>query len=181
LKRLVPIALLGLLLYNTFGLAVVVLCFDKQFENVSTCYDVAIPKVMAVAVPSLPYTHSWENEHGTPGLVKKNGEFYNVVHQKIEHDTLYVTLQPNTSARERFMELAENMNHLTDQDQKGDTAAERALKLLNELLKCYLPVNPKSGLHIDIYIANLQVDFAHSADFMITPVLDTNFSPPDHA
>ncbi|MEO6285593.1 MAG: hypothetical protein ABIN80_30070 [Dyadobacter sp.] len=181
MKRLVPIALLGLLLYHTFGLAVAVLCFDKQFENVSTAYDTAIPEVMAVAVPSLPYTDSWENENGTPGLVKKNGEFYNVIHQKIENDTLYVTLQPNVSARERFVELAENMNHLSDQKQKSESTSDRAVKLLNELLKCYLPFSPKSILHPDIYITNLSIDFPYCAGSATAPLLSTIVPPPDRA
>jgi hypothetical protein len=180
LKRLVPIALLGLLLYHTFGLAVAVLCFDKQFENVSTTYNAPTTEVMAVAVPSLPYTNSWENEQGTPGLVKKNGEFYNVIHQKIENDTLYVTLQPNVSARERFVELAENMNHLTDK-QKSESTSDRAIKLLNELLKCYLPFSSKSVLHPDIYITNLTIDFPYCAGIVTAPSLSTIAPPPDRA
>jgi hypothetical protein len=181
LKRLIPIALLGLLLYNTFGLAVAVLCFDRQFESASVTHYNPVPEILAVAVPSLPYTSSWENEQGAPGLIRKNGEFYNVTHQKIENDTLYVTLQPNASARERFFELAQNMNHLTDQKQKSQSASDRAVKLLSELLKSYLPFSPKAELHPDIYITELSIDFPYCAGFASAPPLSTNVPPPDLA
>jgi hypothetical protein len=139
LKRFLSIALLGLLLYNTFGLAVAVLCFDKTFETASTTQNASKRAVLAIPAPALPYTASWENEDGTAGLIRKDGEFYNIVHQKIENDTLFVTLQSNSSARERFFELAGSMNDLSDSEKSKKSPSDRALKVLNDLVKSYLP------------------------------------------
>ncbi|MCF0051089.1 hypothetical protein MUK70_25690 [Dyadobacter chenwenxiniae] len=146
MKRLLSIALLGLLLYNTFGLAVAVLCFDQEFATAKKSENTLIHEVLAIPAPSLPYTTSWENEEGTVGLIKKDGEFYNVVHQKIENDTLFITLQSNTSARERFFELAGSMNDLSDSDKSKKSSSQRALKLLNDLVKSYLPIESRSEL-----------------------------------
>jgi hypothetical protein len=58
LKRYLPIVLLALLLYNTFGLAVAVLCFDKEFETAAQKNNSGNLTYLAVSMPSLPYTAS---------------------------------------------------------------------------------------------------------------------------
>ncbi|MCF2499580.1 hypothetical protein [Dyadobacter chenhuakuii] len=159
MKRLLSIALLGLLLYNTFGLAVAVLCFDREFETAEKSEIALKHEVLAIPAPSLPYTTSWENEDGTAGLIKKDGEFYNVVHQKIENDTLFVTLQSNASARERFFELAGSMNDLPESDLAKKSPSKRALKLLNDLVKSYLPIETRSQLAFECYQLTNSVSF----------------------
>jgi len=170
LKRLLSIALLGLLLYNTFGLAVAVLCFDKEFETAQSSEIASKREILALPAPSLPYTTSWENEDGTAGLIKKDGEFYNVVHQKIENDTLFVTIQSNTSARERFFELAGSMNDLSDSDKSKKSPSERALKLLNDLVKSYLPIETSSELACEFFPpANLVSYRDHTTSLRSSP------------
>ncbi|WP_026631830.1 hypothetical protein [Dyadobacter alkalitolerans] len=159
MKRLLSIALLGLLLYNTFGLAVAVLCFDREFETAQKSEIASKHEVLAIPAPSLPYTTSWENEDGAAGLIKKDGEFYNVVHQKIENDTLFVTLQSNASARERFFELAGSMNDLPETDLAKKSPSKRALKLLNDLVKSYLPIETRSPLAFECYQLTNSVSF----------------------
>ncbi|MCF2490324.1 hypothetical protein [Dyadobacter sp. CY347] len=159
MKRLLSITLLGLLLYNTFGLAVAVLCFDKEFEIAKKSENPSKQEILAIPAPSLPYTTSWENEDGTAGLIKKDGEFYNVVHQKIENDTLFVTLQSNASARERFFELAGSMNDFSDSDKDKKSPSKRALKLLNDLVKSYLPIETRSRLAFECVMLTNSVSF----------------------
>lgn len=181
MKRLLSIALLGLLLYNTFGLAIAVLCFDKEFETAETAEIASKREILALPAPSLPYTTSWENEDGTAGLVKKDGGFYNIVHQKIVNDTLFVTLQSNSSARERFFELAGSMNDLSDSDKSKKSPSERALKLLNDLVKSYLPIETRSALACEfIPLANL-VSFRDHTTLLISSPLSFESPPPEHS
>lgn len=177
MKRFVPIALLALLLYNTFGLAVAVLCFDKEFKTASPRDSSGNLTFLAVSMPSLPYTSTWENEDGVAGLIKKDGEFYNVVHQKLAHDTLYITLQANTSARDRFFELAENMESLTDRRQDRETPSGRAVKLLNELVKSYLPIQNKFESILAHTSDAVCVPFSHYT-FTLSPISLSLDSPP---
>lgn len=181
MKRLLPIALLALLLYNTFGLAIAVLCFDKHFETASTDKNPSKRAVLAIPAPSLPYTTSWENEDGTAGLVKKDGEFYNIVHQKIENDTLFVTLQTNASARERFIELAGSMNDLTDSDNRKKSPSDHALKLLKSFVKSYLPIETKSELAQINFLLQDLIAFKEFLSFHAAPFCAFDSPPPEQA
>ncbi|MCE7068140.1 hypothetical protein [Dyadobacter sp. CY326] len=181
MKRLLSIALLGLLLYNTFGLAVAVLCFNKSFETASKHEIPSKKAVLAIPAPSLPYTTSWENEDGTAGLIKKDGEFYNIVHQKIENDTLFVTLQVNASARDKFVELADSMNELSDNDKSKKSSSDRALKLLQDLVKSYLPIETRSTFGCEYYAFLESVSFCEHLSFHRAPAQSFDSPPPEFA
>jgi hypothetical protein len=88
-----------------------------------------------------------------------------VVHQKIAHDTLYITLQTNTSARDRFVELAESMESLTDKPLERETPSGKAIKLLNELVKSYLSFQNK-----------YEWILAHTSDVICVPVSHCTFT-----
>jgi hypothetical protein len=170
-----------LLLYNTFGLAVAVLCFDKSFETASTSKIPSKQAVLAIPAPSLPYTTSWENEDGTAGLVKKDGEFYNIVHQKIENDTLFVTLQINASARDKFFELAGSMNDLTDNGKSKNSSSDRALKILKDLVKCYLPIEKKPELIHEVFFSPDLITFKSCSPSHSAPSRSFDSPPPEQA
>ena len=157
------------------------LCFDKSFETASSHENASKRAILAIPAPSLPYTTSWENEDGTAGLIKKNGEFYNIVHQKIENDTLFVTLQVNGSAREKFFELAGNMNDLSDNEKSKKSPSDRALKLLHDLVKSYLPTETKSEIPYVYTSLPVLVSFRERASFHLAPSRTSDSPPPEFA
>jgi hypothetical protein len=139
LKKIAAIGLLFLLLYNMFGLTTAILLFDDQYKLPSAAGQGDEYQLLKVYVPSLPYTSDWENTDGLEGLTESQGKFYNTTHVLHSNDTLYVTLKSNQPARDRFFELANRMQSLTDsRDQAPDSAQGKALKLLDNLLKNYV-------------------------------------------
>ncbi|GAB3543899.1 hypothetical protein GCM10027577_13560 [Spirosoma fluminis] len=112
------------------------------FEQV---YEVAAPveaddqwKVVKLPI-SLPYTASWENTDGQDGLIQDGDNFYNIVSQRYVNDTLYTTLKTNQNAKERFFELAEQWQQLSDDQTPPKSPLSQLLKMLKHRLNTYLP------------------------------------------
>lgn len=102
---------------------------------------------MKLYLPSLPYSDSWETTDALEGLVQTDGNFYNPTHIVHKNDTLYVTLKSNQVARDQFFELANMMEMMTDNNKDfPQNAQNRALKLLNDLLKNYIPCSQQYEL-----------------------------------
>ncbi|GLU53619.1 hypothetical protein Dfri01_30800 [Dyadobacter frigoris] len=121
------------------GLTTAVLLFDNQYKSAVSSNSEDDYQLLKVYVPSLPYTASWENEVEIEGLTKSNGSFYNTTHVLHTNDTLYVTLKSNQPARDRFFELANQMQSMTDPgNQTADSSHGKALKLLDNLIKNYV-------------------------------------------
>lgn len=139
MKRLASIGLLALLLYNTFGLSLAILLFDKGYEATSTT-ETSDEVIMKMYLPSLPYSGNLEIDQRIEGLVRQNDQFYNPTHISHENDTLYVTMQSNQAARDHFFELANAIQVLNDpQTDIPQSPYGKAMKLLGNLLKIYLP------------------------------------------
>lgn len=142
MKKLTAIGLLLLLLYNMFGLTVTVLLFDKDFSTASPTVANDEWQTLKMHLPTLPYNSTWKNTEGQEGLIRHGDEFYNVTEQRHENDTLYVTMKTNQTARDRFFELADQIQEMTDQEaQLPDSPMGKAVKLLSDLLKNYLPTS----------------------------------------
>ncbi|WP_159471288.1 hypothetical protein [Dyadobacter sp. 3J3] len=138
MKKIVAIGLLVLLLYNMLGLTTAVLLFDNQYKSSVSSNSEGDYQLLKVYVPSLPYTSSWENEDEIQGLTKSDGKFYNTTHVLHANDTLYVTLKSNQPARDRFFELANQMQSMADPGNQADGSPGKALKLLDNLIKTYV-------------------------------------------
>jgi hypothetical protein len=122
LKRILSAGLLILLLYNMFGLAIGVFFFEKDFQTATELHVNDEFRIIKFPIVSLPYAVSWENT--------------NDADQKIENDTAYVTLKTNLSARERFLELADQV--ITTQRNPSDqTPFQKAIRSLSDLVKVY--------------------------------------------
>jgi hypothetical protein len=140
LKKLTAIGLLILLLYNMFGLTVAVLFFEDDYQTASPIREDDKWQTVKMHLPTLPYNTTWENSDGQEGLIRHGDEFYNVTEQRHENDTLYVTLKTNQHARDRFFELANMIQEITDQSaDTPESPLGKAVKLLSDLLKVYLP------------------------------------------
>jgi hypothetical protein len=139
LKKIVAIGLLVLLLYNMLGLTTAILLFDNEFKSAASSGDQSDFHLLKVYLPSLPYSADWESSEGFEGLTKSNGNFYNATHVLHTNDTLYVTLKSNQTARDRFFDLANQMQSATDPgNHTPDSQQGKALKLLDNLLKNYV-------------------------------------------
>jgi hypothetical protein len=140
LKKLIAIGLISLLLYNMFGLTVAVLLFENDFQTASPVTQNDKWQTVKMHLPTLPYHTTWENKDGQEGLIRNGNEFYNVTEQRHENDTLYVTLKSNEHARDRFFELANMIQEITDQSaDPSESPLGKSIQLLNDLLKVYLP------------------------------------------
>jgi len=61
-----------------------------------------------------------------------------VVHQRYVNDTLYTVLKTNQNARDRFFDLADQMQQLDTEQRTEKSPLSRLLKLLQERLTTYL-------------------------------------------
>ncbi|MEZ4901139.1 MAG: hypothetical protein R2822_04955 [Spirosomataceae bacterium] len=139
MKKLTAIGLLILLLYNMFGLTVAVLFFEDDYQTASAISENDDWQTVKMHLPTLPYNTSWENTDGQEGLIRQGNDFYNITEQRHENDTLYVTLKSNQNARDRFFELANMIQEITNQStDSSESPFSKAIKHLSDLLKIYL-------------------------------------------
>ena len=142
MKRLLPIGLLVLLLYNTFGLTFAVLFFDNHYQKSSVSSQDDELRVVKMHLPSLPYSGDLQITEAPQGLIRENDQFYNPTQVLHQNDTLYVTMKPNQAARDEFVALADAMQILSDPNAKlPDDPYSKAIKLMDNLLKNYVSNN----------------------------------------
>jgi hypothetical protein len=139
LKKILPIGLLVLLLYNTFGLSFAILFFEKDFKSASLTEQQDTWKVVKMHLPSLPYSGDLEVAETMEVLVRQDGNFYNPTEITHQNDTLYVTLKSNQAARDRFFELANAMQTGCADTDLPQSPYGKVIKQLTDLAKDYVP------------------------------------------
>lgn len=140
MKKLLPIALLVLLLYHMFGLSFAILSFENDYRVASVSNDENEIRLMKMYLPSLPYSDGIEVSGDMEGLVRQDGNFYNPTSVLHENDTLYITLTSNQAARDHFFELANAMQVVTDPETDLPRQPySKMIKLLGSILKNYVP------------------------------------------
>ncbi|MEY2792598.1 MAG: hypothetical protein RJA76_590 [Bacteroidota bacterium] len=174
MKRLSALFLMIVLLYQAGGFALQYL--TQSSKEISLDEIKQLDKVVVKLPISLPYSENWETPKEVSGQVQKGDEFYQMVEQKMEGDTLYTTLVANHSARESFMDLAS----MVDQHLKNDASSNKQSKssLINLLIKEYCSI----GQYYVLYL----LDWSQSSDNF--PVIQNTskrysselFSPPKH-
>ncbi|MCF2487321.1 hypothetical protein [Dyadobacter sp. CY347] len=139
MKRLLPIGLLVLLLYNMFGLTFAVLFFDNHHQKAPVSSSNDDLMVVKMHLPSLPYSGDLQITDLPQGLIRQNDQFYNPTNVLHQNDTLYVTLQSNQVARDDFFALANAMQILSDPNAKlPEDPYSKAMKMVENLLKNYV-------------------------------------------
>lgn len=138
-----------------FGLSVAILFFDNHYQTASPTVQSDDWQMIKVYLPSLPYSDKFENKAGAQGLIKKDGRFYNTTNVLHQNDTLYITLKSNLAAREQFFELASMMETVMDNSKSiPDNNSDKAIKLLSNLLKNYIPsTKPFSAISLSFGFA----------------------------
>ncbi|MCE7064110.1 hypothetical protein [Dyadobacter sp. CY326] len=176
MKRLLPISLLALLLYNTFGLTFAVLFFDKDYQDSAVTAADAELKVIKMPLPSLPYGGDLNITETPQGLIRQSDNFYNPTEVLHENDTLYVTLKSNQAARDHFVELANAMEMLNSPNaDHPESPYGKAVKLLDNLLKTYIPssesisFSPGSFIEKPARLTSVRYKNIYSAIFMQLP------------
>ena len=131
MKKILSIWLFFILLYQAGGFALQYLALADS-ESISLDEN---SETMVVKIPiSLPYQTNWEAPREAEGELRQGDEFYQMVEQKMENDTLYTTIVADQNARDRFFDLANQVSeHLTDQPEKAPAKS----KLIQTLVKEY--------------------------------------------
>ncbi|MFD2522342.1 hypothetical protein [Emticicia soli] len=136
MKRFIAIGLLLLLLYNMFGLTIAMLFFEENYRTSSNIiFD---DKWKIIKIPTTEKNAHYR-EADEESLVRSGNDFYNIMHEYFENDTLYVILKSNQNAQERFSEITALIqgtnNHDSDLPQ---SPLAKIIKLLGDLQKIYL-------------------------------------------
>ncbi|WP_259014328.1 hypothetical protein [Emticicia fluvialis] len=134
MKRIASIGLLLLLLNHLFGLTIAMLFFEDNYQTHSN--TIIEDKWKVIKLPASNKTISIDNTI-KEGLIRSGNEFYNVMHEYQENDTLYVILKSNQNAQERFDELTSLVQGMFDAD-TPQSPLSKAMKLYGGLLKVYL-------------------------------------------
>lgn len=137
MKSLTATGLFLLLLYHLIGLPLAVFTFEKGFDVATPISPADEFRVVKLPI-SLPYANDWENPDGRAGLIKDGDRFYNVVHQRYANDTLYTVLKTNRNARERFFDLADQLQQFNSDQSTPTSPLGQLLKLLKDRLTTYL-------------------------------------------
>ncbi len=127
MKRILSIMLMFVLLYQAGGFA---LRFIAQGS------DTFKPgETIVVEMPiSLPYATDWDVPHEVSGEIQQGDNFYQMKDQQVIDGKLVTTLVSDQNARDRFLDLAAQVNeHMSDQPEKAPAKS----KLINTLVKEY--------------------------------------------
>ena len=136
MKPLLALGLFLLLLLHLLGQSVAILSLEEKYP-VSTTDDSGEDYLVLKVPLSLPYVAAWQNDDPT-GLVQYEGNFYNIVEQRYQNDSLYTVLRSNLTARDQFCALAEQIQQQLQQDTKSASSSQ-TLKVLAGFCKNYLP------------------------------------------
>ncbi|NIJ54939.1 hypothetical protein [Dyadobacter arcticus] len=153
MKNIVPIGLLVLLLYNTFGLSFAILFFERDFQSASVSNGHDNWKQIKMYLPSLPYSGDLEVSQHIKGLVRHDDQFYNPTEVLHQNDTLYVTLKANQPARDHFFELANAMQAVdASQTDLPKSPFGKILKQLSNLATDYVSESISFQLTDSVFI-----------------------------
>ncbi len=173
MKKLSAILLILVLLYQAGGFALQFL--NQSSSEISTEEITQLDKVVLKLPISLPYNEAkWQEPKKLEGQIQKGDEFYQMVEQKMEGDTLITTMVANHSARESFLELAEMVDqHLKNDSPKHDHSKS---SLINLLVKEYCDSKQTFILYIMDW-SQVNVNFS-APKIALSTFSSQLFSPP---
>ena len=128
-----------------FGLTIATLFFEDNYRTSSNIIIDDKWKIIKIPAASAnAHYNSVEKE----GLIRSGNDFYNIMHEYQENDTLYVILKSNQNAQERFTELASLILGMTDTEtETPHSPLGKLIKLLGDLQKVYLSDEVLLGLN----------------------------------
>ena len=119
--------LLFVLLYQAGGFALRFIAQDTNTFEAGETIVVEMPI-------SLPYSTDWQAPQEVSGEIRQGDNFYQMKDQQVIDGKIVTTLVEDQNARERFFDLAAQVNeHMSDQTDKSPAKS----KLINTLVKEY--------------------------------------------
>lgn len=174
MKKLIAIGLLCLFTYH--------LMRNQVAEwAVLHCHNHTLPQhpggqQVVIKLPvSLPYTAEWQSD-GNHQLIRNQNEFYNIVEQRYENDTLYTVLQSNQAARDQFFALAD----MVQQETEAPSPVSGLLKLLKSLSDYYFPTSWQAVKAV-FYIGAVTQTTGYKSACYLSPVSSILTPPPQVA
>ena len=127
MKRILSIMLMFVLLYQAGGFAL------RFMAQGSDTFEAGETIVVEMPI-SLPYATDWDVPQEVSGEIQQGDNFYQMKDQQVIDGKLVTTLVSDQSARDRFFDLAAQVNeHMSDQPEKAPAKS----KLINTLVKEY--------------------------------------------
>jgi hypothetical protein len=141
LKKIIAIFLVILLLFNALGFygLFVGLRYKNEIDLVQRLdnHDYLEEQTVTLKVPmTLPYHLDSEYER-VDGEIEHNGEFYRLVKQKLQKDTLYIVCIKDQGSKRIKQALADYVKTFTDKP----VDAKHAGKFLTNFIKDFLPTS----------------------------------------
>ncbi len=139
LKHFFIITFLALIAYKVAEPLVSAVRFEQADKEVMSLNEDEIIEVKSYL--SIPY-HSGASEiqENATNTCNYEGHFYNIIEKRISNDTLYLKLQNNLSARERFDALSNAVKSIvaTEATEKN-IPAKKTMPSLEDIVKVFLP------------------------------------------
>jgi hypothetical protein len=119
-----------------FGLTIAMLFFEDNYRTSSNVIIDDKWKIIKIPTTSANAHYSREDKEG---LIRSGDDFYNIMHEYQENDTLYVILKSNQNAQERFTELTSLMLGMTNSEADSpQSPLGKLIKLFGDLQKVYV-------------------------------------------
>lgn len=141
MRKAVSIVLVALLLFNALGFYGVLVGLRLQSaQNLVNRLDqnnYSVNETITLKVPvSLPYTSGNAQYQRVDGEIEFNGEFFHLVKQKLEQDTLYIVCIRDCDSQAITQALNDYVKTFSD---RAD-ASKNTGKIFQTIIKDYLPV-----------------------------------------
>ncbi|MEJ1240051.1 hypothetical protein WBG78_18065 [Chryseolinea sp. T2] len=180
MRRTLAITLLAVFLFQLvgyyfvyFGLSIQA---NKSLISRIDAHDYSVDQTLTLKIPfTLPYWTDKEQFERVDGDFEYQGQFYKLVKQKLENDTLYVVCIKNQDKKQLFDSLTEYIKFSSDQP----ATSKQALKIWGSIVKDYIPNELTALTHCGGW--SITNDFARDDFSLFASPLTFVISPPPEA
>ena len=175
LKKLTAIFLVLLLLFNALGFfgLFVGLRYKTRQDLVQRLddNDYLEEETVTLKVPlALPYHIDSEEYERVDGEIEHNGEFYQLVKQKLEKDTLYIVCIKDHDSKRIKQALSDYVKTFTDKP----IDAKHSVKSFSGFIKDFLPssieiTSASSGWNYTVAVTSLRDSFSNRSIAVFSP------------
>jgi len=174
LKRLIAIFLIFLLLFNAlgfFGLFV-----GLRYKTASDLVErldndqYMEEETVTIKVPmTIPYHLDSEYER-VDGEIEHNGEFYRLVKQKLQKDTLYIVCIKDQESKRIKQALADYVKTFTDKPVDTKHAGKFFTNFIKDFLPTSIEISPASaGWNHEVSLAGIFDSFSSRSIAVVSP------------
>lgn len=168
MKKLLSIALIGLLLLNVLGYYGVFLGIQYHNEVSLTSrldlnqYEESQTVTLKIPI-SVPYMTDQADFERVDGLFEHNGEFYRLVKQKYAKDTLTIICFKDTKNKQIHNALTDYVKTFTDQSSDQNQNSKTTISFIKDYItQSFSLANESSGWQIDVFLNSASSNFIAS-------------------